>query len=145
MSEVIAPFTIAIADEVLADLHRRIDTTRWPDVETVADASQGVPLAAMRDLVEYWRHHYDWRRCEAALNALPQFTTCIDGVDVHFLHIRSRHADALPMILTHGWPGSVVEFMKVIGPLTDPQAHGGSASDAFHLVIPSVPGFGFSG
>ena len=145
MSESIRPFSIAIADDQLADLNRRLDMVRWPDPEVVDDWSQGVPLAEAQKLVDYWRNQYDWRRCEAALNAYPQFMTTIDGVDIHFLHVRSPNPDAMPLILSHGWPGSVIEFMKVIGPLSDPQAHGGNAADAFHLVIPSLPGYGFSG
>lgn len=145
MDNDVHPFSIAIPQEAIADLHLRLDQCRWPDREVVGDSSQGVPLERMKALVSYWRDHYDWRRCESALNAYPQFTTVIDGVDIHFLHIRSKHPDALPMILTHGWPGSIVEFLKVIGPLTNPEAHGGTAQDAFHLVIPSLPGFGFSG
>lgn len=145
MKDAISPFTIAIAEEQLEDLRRRLDMTRWPDAETVDDWSQGAPLAEIRKLVDYWRNDYDWRRCEAALNAHPQFHTAIDGVDIHFLHVRSPNPDAMPLILTHGWPGSVIEFMKCIGPLSDPAAHGGKAADAFHLVIPSLPGYGFSG
>lgn len=145
MTDAIRPFTIAIAEEQLDDLRQRLDRTRWPDAEAVDDWSQGVPLAETRKLVDHWRNHYDWRRCEAALNAHPQFHTEIDGVDIHFLHIRSPNPDAMPLILTHGWPGSVIEFMKCIGPLSDPAAHGGNAADAFHLVIPSLPGYGFSG
>ena len=145
MSDAIRPYEIANSQDELDDLHRRLDTCRWPSEETADDDSQGVRLSALRHLVHYWRPDYDWRRCEAALNAYDQGMTTIDGVDIHFLHVRSRHADALPLIQTHGWPGSVVGFLKVIGPPTDPVAHGGSAADAFHLVIPSVPGFGFSG
>lgn len=145
MSESIRPFEICIPQADLDDLQRRLDNCRWPDQELVPDQSQGVKLSAMQKLVEHWRTRYDWRRCEALLNAYPQFLTMIDGVDIHFLHVRSPHEHALPLILTHGWPGSVVEFLKVIGPLTEPEKHGGRAEDAFHLVIPSVPGFGFSG
>ncbi|MCP5379398.1 MAG: epoxide hydrolase [Novosphingobium sp.] len=145
MSESIRPFSIAIAQDQLDDLNRRLDMVRWPDPEVVDGWSQGVPLAEAQKLVDYWRNHYDWRRCEAAINAYPQFKTTIDGVEIHFLHVRSPNPDALPLILTHGWPGSVIEFMKVIGPLSDPVAHGGNAADAFHLVIPSLPGYGFSG
>jgi len=141
----ITPFRVAIAQADLDDLRDRLRRTRWPDRETVTDWSQGVPLEKARELVEYWMNRYDWRRCEAALNALPQFTTEIDGQTIYFIHVRSKHADATPMVLTHGWPGSVLEFMNVIGPLTDPTAHGGSAEDAFHLVMPALPGFGFSG
>jgi pimeloyl-ACP methyl ester carboxylesterase len=140
----ITPFRAQVADSALADLRSRLNNTRWPDAETVQGWSQGVPLQVMRQLVDYWRTDYDWRRFEAALNAHPQFVTAIDGVEVHFLHITSPYASATPLILTHGWPGSIVEFLKVIGPLTDPVAHGGAQSDAFHLVIPSVPGYGFS-
>lgn len=144
MSDQIRPFTYTAPQSALDDLALRLDLTRWPERETVDDWDQGVPLAAMKTLVDYWRHTYDWRRCEAQLNALDQFTTTIDGLEFHFLHIRSRHENAMPLVLTHGWPGSVLEFMGVIGPLTDPTAHGGTAADAFHLVIPSLPGFGFS-
>jgi Epoxide hydrolase N terminus len=128
----------------LADLRRRISATRWPDRETVTDDSQGVPLAMMQDLARYWATDYDWRRCEATLNGLPNFISEIDGLDIHFIHVRSPHADALPLIVTHGWPGSVIEQLKIIGPLTNPTAHGASEADAFHLVIPSMPGHGFS-
>lgn len=141
----IQPFQLAIPEAELLDLRRRLERTRWPDPETVGDWSQGVPLAQAKTLVEHWLTKYDWRRCEAQLNALGQFTTEIDGVAIHFLHVRSRHEGAMPMILSHGWPGSVIEFLKVIAPLTDPTAHGGRAEDAFHVVIPSLPGFGFSG
>jgi len=140
----VTPFRINIAEEELHDLYMRLDNTRWPNAETVTDWSQGVPLAEMKKLVDYWRHHYDWRRCEARLNSLPQFTTELDGLDIYFLHIRSSNEQALPLILTHGWPGSVLEFLKVIGPLTEPQNFGGGAKDAFHLVIPALPGYGFS-
>ena len=126
-------------------MRRRIEATRWPERETVADGTQGVQLATMEKLASYWATEYDWRACEARLNALPQFITEIDGLDIHFIHVRSPHQDALPLIVTHGWPGSIVEQMKIIDPLTNPTAHGGSASDAFHLVIPSIPGYGFSG
>jgi pimeloyl-ACP methyl ester carboxylesterase len=141
----IRPFQINVPEAVLEDLRRRIAATRWPDRELVPDQSQGVQLGFMRKLADYWEREYDWRRCEAQLNALPNFLTEIDGLDIHFIHVRSKHADALPMIVTHGWPGSIVEQRKIIGPLTDPTAHGGSAADAFHLVIPSLPGFGWSG
>jgi pimeloyl-ACP methyl ester carboxylesterase len=137
-------FQVTFPDEALADLRRRIAATRWPTKELVADRSQGVQVATLRELARYWATEYDWRRCEARLNALPQFTTAIDGVDIHFIHVRSPHENALPLIMTHGWPGSVVELLEAIGPLTDPTAHGGSADDAFHLVLPSVPGYGFS-
>ena len=140
----IRPFQVSIPDEDLVELRRRIAATRWPERETVDDDSQGVPLATMQELARYWATDYDWSRCEAKLNALPQFTTEIDGLDIHFLHVRSQHADALPLIVTHGWPGSIIEQLKIIGPLTDPTSHGGSAEDAFHVVIPSLPGHGFS-
>ena len=135
---------VSFADAELDDLRRRINATRWPERETVDDDSQGVPLALMQDLARYWASDYDWRRCEAELDALPNFVTEIDGLDIHFLHVRSPHEDALPLIVTHGWPGSIIEQLKIIGPLTDPTAHGGTADDAFHLVIPSLPGHGFS-
>ncbi len=137
----IRPFTLAIPQSQIDDLNRRIDHTRWPEKETVDDWSQGTPLAALKDFVDYWRHEYDWRRCEGRLNALGQFMTTIDGVDIHFLHIRSPHAGALPLVMTHGWPGSVIEFVGVIEALTNPDEQG----QAFDLVIPSLPGFGFSG
>ena len=143
--EVIRPFHINIPDEDLADLRRRILATRWPDRETVTDESQGVPLAMSQELVRHWATDYDWRKCEAKLNALPQFKTEIDGVDIHFIHVRSQHENALPVIITHGWPGSVIEQLKIIEPLTNPTAYGANASDAFHVVIPSMPGYGFSG
>ena len=138
-------FRIKVPKTAIADLKRRIASTRWPDRETPAGWSQGVPLSYMRELADYWRHNYDWGRCQEQLNALPQFITELDGLDIHFLHIRSPHKNALPLIMTHGWPGSIIEFLKVIGPLTDPVAHGGKAEDAFHLVCPTLPGFGFSG
>jgi pimeloyl-ACP methyl ester carboxylesterase len=141
----IRPFRLAIADEALADLRRRLAATRWPDQETLADASPGAPLVPLQELVRYWGADYDWRKVEAKLNALPQFRTEIAGLDLHFLHVRSREPQALPLLITHGWPGSVLEFLKVIDPLTNPVAHGGSASDAFDVVIPAIPGFGFSG
>ena len=144
-SEAIRPFTFRASDEALADLHRRIEATRWPERETVEDTSQGVQLATMQQLALYWASEHDWRKCEAKLNALPQFVTQIDGLDIHFIHVRSTHDNALPMIVTHGWPGSIIEQMKIIGPMSDPTAHGASAADAFHLVIPSLPGYGFSG
>lgn len=143
-SESVEPFKLAVADATLADLRSRLASTRWPDRETVGDWSQGVPLDQIKALCDYWAHDYDWRRCEARLNATGQYHTRIDGLRIHFLHIRSPNADATPLLLTHGWPGSVVEFLDVIGPLTDPAAHGDAAADAFHLVIPSLPGFGFS-
>jgi pimeloyl-ACP methyl ester carboxylesterase len=140
----IRPFRVDIPEEQLVDLRRRLAATRWPDKETVADQSQGVQLARLQELVRYWGKDYDWRKAEAKLNTLPQFMTNIDGLDIHLIHVRSRHKNALPVIITHGWPGSVVELIKVIGPLTDPTAHGGSAEDAFDVVTPSVPGYGFS-
>jgi pimeloyl-ACP methyl ester carboxylesterase len=140
----IRPFEVRVPDEDLAELQRRIAATRWPSKELVADRSQGVQSATIQALVTYWGSGYDWRSCEAELNALPQFMTEIDGLDVHFIHVRSPHADALPLIITHGWPGSVIELLEVVGPLTDPAAHGGHAEDAFDLVIPSLPGYGFS-
>src|SRR5216683_789876 len=141
----IRPFRANVPREAIADLRRRVASTRWPDKETVTDGSQGVQLAKLQELVRYWGTGYDWRKAEAKLNALPQFTTNIDGVDIHFIHVRSRHNNALPLIVTHGWPGSVFEQLKIIGPLTDPTAHAGSAEDAFDVVIPSLPGYGFSG
>ena len=141
----IRPFRVKVPEKDLVDLRRRIAATRWPDKETGTDQSQGVQLAKLQALVSYWGTAYDWRKVEKKLNSLPQFVTTIDGVDIHFIHVRSRHKNALPVIITHGWPGSVIEQLKVIGPLTDPTAHGGSAEDAFDVVIPSVPGYGFSG
>jgi len=143
-SDVVRPFHIEVPQEDLDQLRRRVNATRWPDRETVIDQSQGVQLAKLQDLVRYWGTAYDWRKVEATLNALPQFITEIDGLDIQFAHIRSPHADALPLIITHGWPGSVLELLKVVAPLTDPTAHGGRAEDAFHLVLPSMPGYGFS-
>jgi len=140
----IRPFEVHVPDASLADLQRRIAATRWPGEELVADQSQGVQLATIQALATYWGTGYDWRKCEAKLNALPQFTAEIDGLDIHFIHVKSRHEDALPLIITHGWPGSVIELLEVVGPLTDPTAHGGRAEDAFDLVIPSLPGYGFS-
>ena len=140
----IRPFRVNVPDEDLAELHRRIAATRLPSKELVADRSQGVQLATIQELARYWENEYDWRRCEARLNALPQFTTEIDGLNIHFIHVKSRHENALPLIMTHGWPGSVIELLETIGPLTDPTAHGGRAEDAFHLVLPSIPGYGFS-
>jgi pimeloyl-ACP methyl ester carboxylesterase len=140
----VTPFRVDIPQEVLDDLRARLDGTRWPEAETVADWSQGVPLAYLRGLCRYWAEGYDWRATERRLNLLPQFRTEIDGLGIHLLHVRSPHPDAFPVVLTHGWPGSIVEFLKVIGPLTDPTAHGGEATDAFHVVIPSLPGYGFS-
>ena len=138
-------FHVELSDEQIDDLRRRVDSARWPTQELVDDRSQGVQLATLRALADYWTGDYDFGRIEARLNALPQFTTEIDGVDVHFIHVRSQHEDALPLIMTHGWPGSVIEQIDTVGPLTDPTAHGGSAADAFHLVLPSLPGYGFSG
>jgi pimeloyl-ACP methyl ester carboxylesterase len=143
--DAVRPFRIAVPDEALDDLRRRIRNTVWPERETVDDTSQGVPLQVMQDLARYWATEHDWRRCEATLNALPQFVTEIDGLDIHFIHVRSQHADALPLIVNHGWPGSIIEQLKIIDPLVNPTAHGRSASDAFHVVIPSMPGYGFSG
>ena len=144
MTAAVQPFRIAIPEADLDDLRARLARTRLPEKETPDDWSQGIPLSYVRELIAYWKNGYDWRICEARLNALPQFTTRIDGLGIHFLHIRSPHANAQPLVLTHGWPGSIIEFMKVIGPLTDPVAHGGEARDAFHLVCPTLPGFGFS-
>jgi pimeloyl-ACP methyl ester carboxylesterase len=140
----IRPFPVNFPEEALIDLRRRIITTKWPDRETVTDETQGMQLATMQELARYWATDYDWRKCEARLNALPQFMTEIDGLDIHFIHVRSKHENALPVIVTHGWPGSVIEQLKIIDPLTNPTAHGASAADAFHLVIPSIPGYGFS-
>jgi pimeloyl-ACP methyl ester carboxylesterase len=144
-TDVIRPFHVNFPKAALDDLRRRIAATRWPEQETVADGSQGVQLATLKKLASYWQTDYDWRKVEAKLNSLPQFITTIDGVDIHFIHVKSRHANALPIIITHGWPGSVIEQLKVIGPLTDPTAYGGRAEDAFDVVIPSLPGYGFSG
>jgi pimeloyl-ACP methyl ester carboxylesterase len=141
----IRPFHVDVPDEALEDLRRRIAATNWPDKETVADQSQGVPLAMMQKLARYWMTDYDWRTCEANLRARPQFITEIDGLDIHFLHVRSQHEDALPLVVNHGWPGSIIEQLKIIDRLTDPTAHGASAADAFHVVVPSMPGYGFSG
>jgi pimeloyl-ACP methyl ester carboxylesterase len=141
----VRPFRVSVPEEALADLRRRIEATVWPERETVADTSQGVPLATMQELARYWATEYDWRKCEATLNALPQFITEIDGLDIHFIHVRSQHDDALPIVINHGWPGSVIEQLKIIDPLVNPTAHGASPSDAFHVVIPSMPGYGFSG
>ena len=140
----IRPFRVEMPEEAIADLRRRIAATRWPTKELVADRSQGVQLATSQALARYWATDFDWRACEARLNALPQFTTEIDGVDIHFIHVQSPHPDALPLIMTHGWPGSVIELLEAVGPLTDPAAHGGRAEDAFDLVLPSLPGYGFS-
>ena len=141
----IRPFHVDIPDEELAELHRRIAATRWPSKELVEDRSQGVQLATLQELARYWTTDYDWRKAEARLNSLPQIVTEIDGVDIHFIHVTSPHENALPLIMTHGWPGSVIELLDSVGPLTDPTAHGGSAEDAFHLVLPSLPGYGLSG
>jgi pimeloyl-ACP methyl ester carboxylesterase len=141
----VRPFQVEVPEEELAELRRRIEATRWPSKELVEDRSQGVQLATMQALARYWSTEHDWRTCEARLNALPQFTTEIDGVDIHFIHVKSAHENALPLIMTHGWPGSVIELLDTVGPLTDPTAHGGTAEDAFDLVLPSLPGYGFSG
>jgi pimeloyl-ACP methyl ester carboxylesterase len=141
----VLPFSIDVSEAALVDLRRRIAATQWPEKETVADESQGVPLATMQELARYWATDYDWRKCETKLKALPHFITEIDGLDMHFIHVRSKHENALPLIVNHGWPGSIIEQLKIIDPLTNPTAHGGSAEDAFHLVIPSMPGYGFSG
>jgi hypothetical protein len=144
-STAVRPFRVDMPEEALADLRRRIAATHFPGKELVADASQGVQLAMLQELARYWSTDYDLRRFEARLNALPQFMTKIDGLDIHFIHVKSRHENALPLIITHGWPGSVIEMLEVIGPLTNPTAHGGDADDAFDLVLPSLPGYGFSG
>jgi pimeloyl-ACP methyl ester carboxylesterase len=141
----IRPFRVDVAEEQITDLQRRLSAVRWPSGELVEDRSQGVQLATLQELARYWATEYDWRACEARLNALPQFVTEIDGVDIHFIHVRSRHESALPLVMTHGWPGSVIELLETVGPLTDPTAHGGTAEDAFHLVLPSLPGYGLSG
>ncbi|HEV3354605.1 MAG TPA: epoxide hydrolase [Acidimicrobiales bacterium] len=140
----IRPFHVDVPEEAIGDLRRRLAASRWPTMELVADRSQGVQLATIQELARYWASEYDWRGCEARLNALPQFVTEIDGVDIHFIHVRSRHESALPLVMTHGWPGSVIELLETVGPLTDPTAHGGTAEDAFHLVLPSLPGYGLS-
>src|SRR3954447_7126947 len=145
VSDAIRPFHFQAPAHQLADLRRRVLAAKWPERETVADESQGVRLATVRQLARYWANDYDWRKVEVRLNALPNFLTEIDGLDIHFIHVRSRHDNALPMVVTHGWPGSIIEQMKIIDPLTNPTAHGGTAGDAFHLVIPSLPGYGFSG
>jgi len=144
-TDAVRPFRVHFQDEALADMKRRIAATRWPEREIVADHSQGVPLATIQKLARYWATEYDWRKCEAKLNALPQFVTEIDGVDIHFIHVRSKHENALPIVITHGWPGSVIEQLKLIDPLTNPTAHGGTTAEAFDVVIPSMPGYGFSG
>ena len=141
----IRPFHVKVSDAELTDLRRRIKATKWPERETVTNTSQGVQLATTQQLARYWASAYDWRRCQAKLDALPQFITDIDGLDIHFIHVRSKHENALPLIVTHGWPGSIIEQLKIIDPLTNPTAHGGTASDAFDVVIPSLPGHGFSG
>ncbi|HBD12832.1 MAG TPA: epoxide hydrolase, partial [Porticoccaceae bacterium] len=145
MSGDITPFKIDIGDDILADLKERLKNTRWPEKETVDGWSQGIPLAYTQELANYWLNDYDWRSREARLNAFDQFTTRLDGIDFHFIHERSPHSQAKPLVMTHGWPGSIVEFQKVIAPLTDPVAHGGNAEDAFHVVCPTLPGYGFSG
>src|ERR1043165_4135174 len=145
MSAEIKPYRISIGDDVLDDLKSRLRNTRGPEAELVEDWSQGAPLKWIKDICRYWAEEYDWRGREARLNRFAQFTTEIDGLDIHFLHVRSKHPEAMPLVITHGWPGSVVEFHKVIEPLTNPTAHGGNAADAFHVVIPSIPGYGFSG
>src|SRR5258708_25828366 len=144
MTAAVEPFSIKVSSDVLDDLRSRLKNTRWPEAEVVGDWSQGIPLKWIREICRYWAEEYDWRRREALLNRFAQFTTEIDGLAIHFLHVRSPHLEALPLIITHGWPGSVVEFHKVIEPLTDPPAYGGNAADAFHVVCPSLPGFGFS-
>jgi hypothetical protein len=141
----IRPFRVNVPDADLADLKRRLTTTRWPTKELVEDRSQGVQLATLKELVRYWSTDYDWRKAETKLNAFPQFVTKIDGVDIHFIHVKSRHPNAMPLLMTHGWPGSVIELLETVGPLTDPTSHGGTAGDAFHLVLPPLPGYGFSG
>jgi pimeloyl-ACP methyl ester carboxylesterase len=143
--DTIRPFQVGFPEAEVTDLRRRVNATRWPERETVTDDSQGVPLATMQELARYWGTDYDWGKCERKLNALPNFITEIDGLDIHFIHVRSQHEDALPLIVTHGWPGSIIEQLKIIEPLTNPTAHGASEADAFHLVIPSLPGYGFSG
>src|SRR5947208_5143164 len=144
MPDAVTPFRLDIGDDQLGDLQQRLARARWPEPPTVTDGSQGVPVDWLRDLCAYWQDGYDWRRCEAQLNALPQFTTGLDGLGIHFIHVPSPSPDALPLVMTHGWPGSVVEFLDVIGPLADPAAHGADAADAFHVVCPSLPGYGFS-
>src|ERR1700736_1404567 len=144
-ADAIRPFHVNVAESDLIELRRRINTTKWPERETVTDTSQGVQLATMQNLARYWATDYDWRKIEAKLNALPQFITEIDGLDIHFIHVRSKHENALPLIVPHGWPGSITEQMKIIDPLANPTAHGGNESDAFHVVVPSMPGYGFSG
>src|SRR6478672_3901690 len=141
----IRAFQVDVPEAELTELRRRINATKWPDRETVTDQTQGVQLATIQQVARYWATDYDWRKCESKLNALPQFMTEIDGVDIHFIHVRSKHENALPLIVTHGWPGSIIEELKIVDPLTNPTAHGASAADAFDLVIPSMPGYGFSG
>src|SRR5262249_26445757 len=143
--DAIRPFRFHVSDADLADLKKRLKATKWPEKENVNDDTQGVQLATMQKLVRYWANDYDWRKCEAKLNALPQFVTTIDGVDIHFIHVKSKNPNALPIIITHGWPGSIIEQLKIIDPLVNPTAHGGTAADAFDVVIPSLPGYGFSG
>ena len=143
-STLVRPFTVAISDSEIEDLKQRLARTRWPNPETVPDWSQGVRLENAQSLINYWEREYDWRRFESELNRFPQFLTAIDGLDIHFIHVRSRNPDAMPLILTHGWPGSIVEFLKLIGPLTDPEAFGGNIEDSFDVVVPSLPGFGFT-
>jgi pimeloyl-ACP methyl ester carboxylesterase len=145
MNEQIRPFALEVPEAELDDLKRRLATTRWPEAEAVEDWSQGIPLAYTQEVCRYWAEDYDWRRCETMLNSWPQFVTEIDGLDIHFIHLKSDNPDALPLVITHGWPGSIIEFYKVFGPLVDPAAHGGDAADAFHVVAPTLPGFGFSG
>ena len=140
----VRPFEVSFPEESIEELHRRVRATRWPERETVSDDSQGAPLAMIEALARRWTDGHDWYRCEATLNALPQFVTAIDGLDIHFIHVRSKHEGALPIVITHGWPGSIIEQLKIIAPLTDPTAHGGDAADAFDVVIPSLPGHGFS-
>ena len=144
-TDAIRELHVNVSESELVELRRRINATRWPDRETVSDATQGVQLTTTQALARYWATEYDWRKCEARLNAQPQFITEIDGLDIHFIHVRSKHPNALPVIVTHGWPGSIVEQLKIIDPLTNPTAHGGSASDAFDVVVPSMPGYGYSG
>src|SRR5678810_833028 len=144
-SGAIRPFQVNFPEARLVDLRKRVNATVWPDKETVSDESEGIQLAVIQKLAKYWANEYDWRRCEAQINAVPNFITEIDGLDIHFIHVRSKHENALPMIVTHGWPGSIIEQLKIIDPLTNPTAHGGSAADAFDVVIPSLPGYGFSG
>jgi len=144
-ADAVRPFHVSVPEPDLTELRRRINATKWPERETVTDASQGVQLATTQALARYWATQYDWRKIEAKLNALPQFITEIDGLDIHFIHVRSKHENALPLIVTHGWPGSIIEQMKIIEPVTNPTAHGGRAEDAFDVVIPSMPGYGFSG